>query len=79
MGFIDDLFIAGTKRLRASEFTSPDIRAFFGVKFEATDEEFAKKILITPNRVAFVRKEVKLGIIPRIIQEILAARIMIKR
>lgn len=79
LGFIDDLFIAGTKRLGVCEFTSPDIRALFGGKFEATEEEIAKKILITPNRVAFVRKEVRLGIIPRIIQEFLATRIMIKR
>ena len=79
LGNIDDLFIAGTKRVGVSEFTSPDFKALFGNKFEASEEEITKKILVTPNKVAFVKKEVRLGIIPRILQEFLTTRIMIKR
>lgn len=61
------------------EFTNPDFKDLFGDGSKITDEDIVSKITISPNKVAFVRKEVKLGIIPRILQEFLNTRIMIKK
>jgi DNA polymerase zeta len=61
------------------EYTNPEFEELFGDNPNLTDEEIVSKVTISPNRVAFVRKDVKLGIIPRILQEFLNTRIMIKR
>jgi DNA polymerase elongation subunit (family B) len=73
------LFIAGTKRMGVYEFTNPDFKHLFGDKPDLKEEDLISKIIISPNKVAFVRKEVQLGIIPRILQEFLNTRIMIKK
>lgn len=46
---------------------------------EFTEEEFLEKIIITPNKVAFLKKEIREGIIPKILIEFLMTRIMIKK
>lgn len=79
LGSIDDLFIAGSKRMGVYEFTNPDFKDLFGEKGSVKPEDIINKIMLSPNKVGFVRKEVKLGIIPRILQEFLNTRIMIKR
>jgi DNA polymerase zeta len=41
-------------------------------------EHLSSTVLVTPNRVAFVRKNLKEGFIPKILLEFLLTRIMIK-
>ena len=67
LGSIDDLFIAGSKRMGVYEFTNPEFKDLFGENGKFTEEDIISKVMISPNKVAFVRKEVKLGIIPRIL------------
>ena len=49
------------------EFTNPEFKDLFGENGKFTEEDIISKVMISPNKVAFVRKEVKLGIIPRIL------------
>jgi DNA polymerase zeta len=42
-------------------------------------ERLKDHIFISPNKVAFVKKNVREGIIPRILHEFLISRIMIKK
>lgn len=42
-------------------------------------EKLKDHIFISPNKIAFVKKNIREGIIPRILHEFLISRIMIKK
>mgnify|MGYP000935173405 FL=1 len=80
LGHIDDLFFKGTKRIGVTDFARPELNKILGENYQdMKEEDLMKKIIITPNNVAFVRNFVREGIIPRILKEFLMTRIMIKR
>lgn len=80
LGNIDELFFKGTKRIGVTEFAAPQLEELFGANYkEMKEEDIMRKIIVTPNNVAFVRSFVREGIIPRILKEFLMTRIMIKR
>ncbi len=56
-----------------------DWKALFGDGNDVTEEELLKKVIVTPNKVAYVRKDVRLGILPKVLQEFLNTRIMLKK
>lgn len=77
LGHVDDLWKNGTKRVGANNESRPHIEELLGTTF--TKEEIMKKVIMTPNKVLFVRKSVREGIIPRVLEEFLMTRIMLKR
>ena len=80
LGHLNDVFTDGKKRLGVTELSSPQIEKLLGEDPKTIKEEdLMKKIIVTPNNVAFVRSFVREGIIPRILKEFLMTRIMIKR
>jgi len=80
LGLISQQFTEkGHKRVGVSKEMNVDFKALFGENGEVTEEELAKKFIVSPNGVLFVRKETRLGILPQILQEFLNTRIMIKR
>ena len=46
---------------------------------EFTVEQLMQKVFVTPNQVAFLKKEVREGVLPKILIEFLMTRIMIKK
>jgi DNA polymerase zeta len=56
---------------------NPDLGALF--KNMDNLEKMLPFITISPNRVAYVKKNIREGVIPRVLQEFLNSRIMIKR
>ena len=79
LGHLDDLFIKDSKRMGVNENTNIQYENIFGTEFKATKEELLQNFIISPNKVAFVRKHIREGVIPRVLQEFLNTRIMIKR
>ena len=84
LGSINNLFSKEKKkRLGVNEKTSLTMDWLEEI-IEKYDDEEAKRILeqylfVTPNKVAFVKKNIKEGLIPRILLEFLISRMMIKQ
>ena len=60
------------------------IKEYFGYRpdYELSDverDEIFSKIIVAPNMCCFVKKEVKEGLLPKMLREILNTRIMIKK
>ena len=54
-----------------------------GIGFKELIEEYGDslidKVIVTPNKVAFLKKDVREGVIPKILIEFLMTRIMLKK
>ncbi|CAD8122430.1 unnamed protein product [Paramecium sonneborni] len=77
LGSIKDDFVEGGKKRFGVVTTDIDFESLLK-KYEDQDE-LMKHILITPNNVGFLKKDVRVGIIPQILNEFLMTRIMIKK
>ena len=80
LGNINDLLSTeAEKRFGVKNDTSIDFKYIFKSENDFKDLDSIKdKIYIAPNKVAFVKKSVREGIIPKILHEFLVSRIMIK-
>ena len=63
---------------------SPNIKEFFGYKpdaflSESQKDDIFNKIIVTPNMCCFVKPEVREGLLPKMLREILNTRIMVKK
>ena len=56
-----------------------DLENLFGKNESLDHEKIKDSIFISPNNVAFLRKNVREGVIPQILLEFLSSRIMIKK
>ncbi|KRX00969.1 Ribonuclease H-like domain [Pseudocohnilembus persalinus] len=76
LGHIDDIFKpGGKKRFGFKIDVDIELKKLFHGK---TKQEIMNDILIAPNNVVFVKKHIRKGIIPQILEEFLNTRIMIK-
>ena len=69
----------GEKRMGVNKVNNIDFKALFGDGDDVTEEKLLKKVIVTPNKVAYIRKDVRLGILPKVLQEFLNTRIMLKK
>ncbi|CAD8100996.1 unnamed protein product [Paramecium primaurelia] len=77
LGSIKEEFQEGGKKRFGVVTTDIDFESLLQ-KYQ-NQEELMKHILITPNNVGFLTKDVRVGIIPQILNEFLMTRIMIKK
>lgn len=76
LGNVDEIFKEGGKKRLGVRTVDIDFESLLD---NYTKEELLSKIIVTPNKVAFLKKEVREGILPKILIEFLMTRIMIKR
>lgn len=87
LGKIDGNLTEGLMKLSLMPFVRPEISQIIKKKLDlegqlsAADihELFHKYIYVAPNKVAFVRRSVRIGLIPQILEELLQTRIMFKQ
>ena len=59
--------------------TNIDLENLLGTKENLNFDKIKDSIFISPNNIAFLRKNIREGILPQILLEFLCSRIMIKR
>ena len=84
LGNIKELFDPNTKlkRFGVSKFSDLNLNIIEDIFNNFGEEEAFEKlksyVFVTPNKVAFLRKNIKEGVIPKMLLEFLMSRIMIK-
>ena len=84
---LHDMFKVGLKRLVINlEYTNLTVisKKLFGFGKDQNltpgeEQYILENIIVSPNNVAFVKRSVREGILPRMLSEVLNTRIMIKK
>ena len=87
LGKVDFTMIEGLMKVSLMPYTRPEISQIIKEKLSGgmptnpaeIHQLFHKYIYVAPNKVAYVRRSVRIGLIPQILEELLQTRIMFKQ